>query len=217
VADGAFYLNMGDGFIMAYEGVQNVVAKVARKGLSQRNRSVLVNCHFDTVTSSPGASDDGVSCGMALEAMRALTKGPPLDADVLFLFNGAEETPLAASHAFVTSHPLAKSVEVFYNMEAAGAGGKQILFQAGPSHSAWLLDKYLKHAPYPFATVVGQELFMVILKAAIKGSKSDYFLCRQELYPLTQTFESSETSEASLDWILLLSLMATFTTRPWTT
>jgi Zn-dependent M28 family amino/carboxypeptidase len=45
--------------------------------------------------------------------VRNLVHEPPLDYDVLFLFNGAEEPLLPASHAFVTQHPLAKRYSAF--------------------------------------------------------------------------------------------------------
>ena len=96
-----FYL-----FFSRYEGLQNVVAR-ALSGASMEGhpmaQAVLVNCHFDSVPLSPGASDDAVQCGIMLEVLRALSASLELMAnDVLFLFNGAEETPLPASHAFIT-------------------------------------------------------------------------------------------------------------------
>lgn len=44
------------------------------------------------------------------------------------------------------------------NLEAAGAGGKSMLFQVGP-RKPWLL-KYYRKAPHAYANVVGEEMFL---------------------------------------------------------
>lgn len=160
-ASGGFPLAFLDGMNNVYRDVQSVVGRVSPAGgAGPRPRTaLLLNCHFDTVPDSPGASDDGAGCAVVLEAARALAaSGRPLRHDVVFLLNGAEENILQASHAFVTRHPWAASVRAFLNLEACGAGGREVLFQAGP-RDPWLLEVYADQVPHPFASSLAQELF----------------------------------------------------------
>ena len=95
-----------------YSGVRNLVVRLTS---SQRNRTgaaaLLTNCHYDSVPQAPGASDDAVSCAVMLETIRVLVSSNKtvLTNDLIFLFNGAEESILVASHGFITSHPWAKA------------------------------------------------------------------------------------------------------------
>lgn len=100
-----------------------------------------------------------------LEVLRVLSQQEKrLRHSVIFLFNGAEETPLQAAHGFITQHPWAKDIRgmlrakghcaatlvtndlilfvfclAFLNLESVGSNGKEILFQSGPNHG-WLID-----------------------------------------------------------------------------
>ena len=74
-----------------------------------RRKKLPVNKHVRLIL---GASDDGIACAVLLEVMRAFVKErkKPLLHPIVFLFNGAEENVLQASHGFITQHPWAKEV-----------------------------------------------------------------------------------------------------------
>ncbi|MEQ2219312.1 hypothetical protein XENOCAPTIV_015927 [Xenoophorus captivus] len=127
---GSFSIDFLGGFTSFYDRVTNIAVKLEPKDGAQH--LMLANCHFDTVANSPGASDDAVSCAVMLEVLHALAnQSTPLHHGVVFLFNGAEENILQASHGFITQHPWAKLVRAFINLEAAGVGGKEVVFQTG--------------------------------------------------------------------------------------
>ena len=160
-ATGGFMLHFLDiHFAVAYENITNVIVHVYPKRMTNLLANVLVNCHFDSQPRTEGASDDAVSCAIMLESMRAITKSPPdtIKQGIVFLFNGAEEGFLMGSHAFVLKHKLSSTIKAFVNLEAAGSGGKEIVFQTGPGHP-WLIQTYASHAAYPYASIVGQEIF----------------------------------------------------------
>lgn len=92
---GSYYLLLKPyGFRNYYANIQNIVVKIGPHNNESRH-SVLVNCHYDTVPESPGASDNGLNCAVMLEILRKLSNSKkPLPNNVIFLFNGAEENPL---------------------------------------------------------------------------------------------------------------------------
>ncbi|KAJ3647303.1 hypothetical protein Zmor_019187 [Zophobas morio] len=171
-ASGDFHLEFLDGMTNVYRDVQNVVVKVGSKIKSPH--SLLINCHFDTVVDSPGGSDDGAGCAVMLEILRVLSKSPKiLRHNIIFLFNGGEENFMPASHGFITQHKWAKEVRTFINLEACGAGGREVLFQAGPNHP-WILETYSEEVPYPYASSLAQEIF----QSGVIPGDTDYRIFR---------------------------------------
>lgn len=169
---GSFSIDFLGGFTSFYDRVTNIAVRLEPKGGTQH--LMLANCHFDTVANSPGASDDAVSCAVMLEVLHSLANlSTPLKYGVIFLFNGAEENILQASHGFITQHPWAKQVRAFINLEAAGVGGKEVVFQTGPENP-WLVQAYVHAAKHPFASVVGQEVF----QSGIIPSDTDFRIYR---------------------------------------
>lgn len=142
-----------------YRGIQNVVVRLSPANAPTNSKTLLVNSHFDSVPISVGAGDDGTMVAVMLETLRVLSvRVRPFQHSIIFLFNGAEENGLQGSHAFITQHRWAKNITAFINLDSAGSGGRDMLFQA-TENSPWLLKYYAKVAPYPFATVLGQEMF----------------------------------------------------------
>ncbi|XP_061118200.1 endoplasmic reticulum metallopeptidase 1 [Conger conger] len=169
---GSFSIDFLGGFTSYYDKVTNVAVKLEPKAGAEH--LMLANCHFDTVANSPGASDDAVSCAVMLEVLHSLANlSSPLRHGVLFLFNGAEENVLQASHGFITQHPWASHVRAFINLEAAGVGGKEVVFQTGPENP-WLVQAYVHAAKHPFASVVGQEVF----QSGVIPSDTDFRIYR---------------------------------------
>ncbi|XP_038068200.1 endoplasmic reticulum metallopeptidase 1-like [Patiria miniata] len=178
--EGSYTMDIWGGFSPYYKKITNIAARlspakeVVRQGEGAHDHSLLLNGHFDTVEGSPGASDDAASCGIMLEILQNLATSPyPLRHDIIFLFNGAEENVLQASHGFITKHPWRKNIKAFINLEAAGAGGRELVFQTGPDHP-WLLRAYSQHAVHPFATVIGQDVF----QAELIPSDTDFRIFR---------------------------------------
>lgn len=106
---------------LCYGEITNIIVKV--EPVSPVRETILLNCHFDSVPTSPGklecilqvfhkallsffnqsnflsgTSDDGLNCAVLLEILRILARSrEPLKKNVLFLFNGAEEAGLLVS------------------------------------------------------------------------------------------------------------------------
>lgn len=109
------------------------------------DHSLLINSHFDTVPVSTGAGDAGCMIVVMLETLRVLSQSTePLQHSIIFLFNGAEENKLQGAHGFITQHGWAETVRAVINLDSAGNGGKEVMFQAGPGHP-WLLKVYNTH------------------------------------------------------------------------
>lgn len=73
------------------------------------------------------------------------------------------------------------------NLEAAGAGGKIVLFQTGPN-MPWLM-KYYGRVPHPQGTATGEEMF----QSGVIPSDTDFRVFR-DFGGLVGEFQSSPLS-----------------------
>jgi Peptidase family M28 len=138
--------------------VRNIAAKL--KGTSD-GRALLIVGHYDTVSTSPGASDDGAALASMLETLRALKAGTPLKNDIIFLFTDGEEVGLLGAKAFVEAHPWAKEVGLVLNFEARGVSGPVIMFETGEGNN-WLIKEFAKAAPHPIANSLSYEIYKLL-------------------------------------------------------
>ncbi|XP_030558328.1 endoplasmic reticulum metallopeptidase 1-like [Drosophila novamexicana] len=165
-ASGAFvYKTM----LNMYQGVQNIAVKLTPKG-STSETYLLVNSHFDSKPATWSAGDDGFMVVTMLEVLRVIaTTKQTIEHPIVFLFNGAEESAMQASHGFVTQHKWAPYCKAVINLDAAGSGGREVLFQSGPNHP-WLVNYYKNYVKHPFATTMAEEIF----QSGIIPSDSDF-------------------------------------------
>lgn len=125
--------------------VENIVVRIPG---TANTRAIMLGGHYDTVDHAPGACDDAAAVATMLETLRVLRTGPPLQNDLVLLFNDGEEVGLLGSEAFTNSHPWAKDIAVVFNLEARGGSGQSVMFEA--THpSTWLIREFAAGAPFP--------------------------------------------------------------------
>ena len=125
--------------------IENIAARIP--GTNKRG-AILLAARYDTVPTTPSASDAGIGAITALETMRALLAGPPLQNDVIVLFHDSEVNALFGSAAFALHHPWMKDVALAFEFNANGNAGATILAYVAP-HQSQLLDHVLKAVPHP--------------------------------------------------------------------
>lgn len=141
--------------------------KTTRRPAKGTKGGVLVNAHYDSVSTGYGATDDGVAVVSMLQLLRYFTSSPdkrPRKGLVL-LFNNGEEDLLNGARLFMR-HPLSNFTHTFVNLEGAGAGGRAALFRSTDSQ----ITRFYGNAPYPFGSVLGSDGF----KLNLVRSETDY-------------------------------------------
>ena len=127
--------------------VENIMVRL--KG-TNNSKALLLLGHYDSVPTSPGASDDGSAVAAILETLRALRAGPQLKNDVIFLFSDAEETGLMGVRGFINENPWVKDTGLVLNFEARGNKGPVLMFETS-DENGWLI-KELARAGAPIRT-----------------------------------------------------------------
>ncbi|KAI9803639.1 MAG: hypothetical protein M1833_000551 [Piccolia ochrophora] len=132
------------------------------------SHGVLVNSHYDSVSTGFGATDDGVGTITLLQLIKYFsTHGNTPKKGFVALFNNGEEDFLNGARAF-TQHPASRFVGTFVNLEGAGAGGRATLFRSTDTE----VTKSYGRSPYPFGSVVSADGF----KRGLVRSQTDYIV-----------------------------------------
>ncbi|RYP52523.1 hypothetical protein DL768_002350 [Monosporascus sp. mg162] len=175
---------------------------------------VLMNAHYDSVSTGYGATDDGMGVVtlMALVDYFSRREHRP-QRGIVALFNNNEEDWLWGARAFGKS-PFMHFCHTFLNLEGAGAGGRATLFRAT---DAEVVNAY-KGSEHPFGTVVSSDAWAT---GAIR-SGTDYSIFH-DIYGLrgldvafyrpraryhTDQDDAKHTSKASI-WHMLSSSLHT--------
>lgn len=177
-------------------------------------RGVLVNAHYDSVSTGFGATDDGVGVVSILQLIKYFTtSGNQPKRGVVALLDNGEEDYLQGARAF-TQHPISKFPDTFLDLEGAGAGGRATLLRSTDEE----VTKYYKKSPYPFGSIVSSDGF----KRGLVRSQTNYVVYTDILHmrgldvafmePRARYHTSEDsttyTSKASL-WHMLSAALAT--------
>lgn len=142
--------------------VTNVLAKL--KG--DLPEALMLSAHYDTVDSSPGASDDSSGVAIILETLRAMIMSPGQKYSLIGSFNDGEERGALGSNAHSQGGPWFNDITAFLNLESGGGGGKALLFRV----TDYDLLSHYRHVPHPHCSVLGNDVY----NTGVLPSYTDY-------------------------------------------
>nr|MDQ3077975.1 M20/M25/M40 family metallo-hydrolase [Pseudomonadota bacterium] len=114
---------------------RNIVATIG----PAEGRHLLLNAHYDSTPTGPGASDDGIGVAIMLEIAAQLQRAPP-PRSVTLLFNEGEEFGLNGARAFIEGDPLAARVDTLINIESRGVSGPALMFETSTPNGPAIAD-----------------------------------------------------------------------------
>jgi hypothetical protein len=175
--------------------VENILVRL--KGTNSTG-VLLLTAHYDSVSTAPGATDDGSGVVTLLETLRALRSGEPLKNDLIFLFTEGEELGMVGAQAFVDEHPWAKEVTVVWSVDSGGSCGPASLYFP----NGWMVQEFARSVPHPIAGSIGDELAklgpaggddsMAFDPNRVAISGASYSGCRYRYHTATDTVENTD-------------------------
>ncbi|KAF2101504.1 hypothetical protein NA57DRAFT_33880 [Rhizodiscina lignyota] len=149
-----------------FEGT-NIIVHVLGEEESDTS-GVLVNAHYDSVSTGYGATDNGKGVISVTQLISHFTTpGNKPRRGIVFLLNNGEEDFLNGANAFMR-HPISRYPHIFLNLEGAGAGGRAILFRSTDTE----VTRFYKASRRP----VGSALFGDGFNRGAIRSQTDYIV-----------------------------------------
>ena len=137
--------------------VRNVVATIPSL---RPGPHLLLNAHYDSTPTGPGAGDDGLGVAVLLEIGSILKAAPP-PRPVTLLFNEGEEYGLNGAHAFVRTDPLAPQVNSLINIDVRGVNGPALMYETSDPNGG-AMELYAEAAKRPYANSISTDFAKLI-------------------------------------------------------
>ncbi len=128
---------------------------VVKKG-SIGDKQVFISGHYDSVSDSPGAADDGHSIASMLE-VATLIKDKTFKNDIVFYISDGEEEGLFGAQAYSENFNL-DSIGVVLNFEARGNAGPSYGFEWS-NNNYWLVEAFAEATTKPIANSLSYEVY----------------------------------------------------------
>lgn len=142
--------------IVSCSHVRNVIATIPG---DPAQKALLLNAHYDSTPTGPGAADDGIGVAVMLEVADLLRRERS-NRPIILLFNEGEEYGLNGAAAFVDSAS-AKGIDRLINIEARGVSGAAIMFQTSTPNGPALAD-FSAASPRPVANSLSADFARLI-------------------------------------------------------
>lgn len=137
--------------------VRNVVATIPSL---RHGPHLLLNAHYDSTPTGPGAGDDGLGVAVLLEIGSILKAAPP-PRPITLLFNEGEEYGLNGAHAFVRTDPLSRQVNSLINIDVRGVTGPALMYETSDPNGG-AMGLYAQATRRPYANSISTDFAKLI-------------------------------------------------------
>jgi hypothetical protein len=182
--------------VVSCSHVHNVVATIPGRA---PGKHLLINAHYDSTPTGPGASDDGLGVATMLEVAQLLKQAPPAR-PVTLLFNEGEEYGLNGAAAFVRADPLAKQVNSLINIDTRGVNGPALMYETSWPNGA-AISAYARATRHPYANSVSTDFAKLIPNTTdvVKFSPAGWILLNWGIIGNETRYHSPGDTVAALD------------------
>lgn len=159
-AEISYYVDDRSGYYIAgeylrmWDRMPNVVVTLKGSGSATAKNALLLSAHYDTVTLSPGATDNTLAVSCLLETLEVVSHSAKGQRDLIIAFVNGEESGLLGARHMLSDPTSFPNVGTFINIDGT-PGDKSILFR---STGGWM-DYVYAAVPRPLGFVIGQDIF----------------------------------------------------------